>query len=97
MESVLKYFQRYPFEESWEEISYEKALNSLLTTYKDNDMTHDLLTIPNRIEYRFGTIEVKEFFPNGSCRILMPGLCNMLPEDAEYTDSGKRRKRRRKT
>ena len=94
MASVLRYYKKYNGENEWVEVSREKALDSLLTTYRDNDMTRDMLTIPNRIEYRFGTIEVKEHKENGSVVVLAPGLCNMLPIYVEYTETGKRKKRK---
>ena len=68
------------------EITYDEALNILLTTYRDNDMTRDMLTLPNRIMCRFSTIDVKD----GSGLIPMAGLYNLLPNDMDYDDDGNR-------
>ena len=69
-----------------EEITYDKALDILLTTYRDNDMTRDMLTLPNRIMCRFSTVDVKD----DSGLIPMAGLYNLLPNDIDYDDDGNR-------
>ena len=46
---ALKYFKRYHTGGKADEITYEQALNTLLNDYRDNDMTRDMLTIPNNI------------------------------------------------
>lgn len=94
MESVLKYYRRYGIDETWEEITYEQALRSLISTYKDNDMTRDMLTIPNRIVYRFGEIEVKEHCDDGKVFVLAPGLSHALPIGVKYKKDGNHRKQR---
>ena len=81
----MKYFKIQDGEK--QEISYDKALDILLRSYRDNDMTRDMLTIPNRIQCLFSTIEVTS--DNGM--ILMAGLYNMLP-DYSYDDAGNRLK-----
>ena len=47
-------------EMDYAEVSKEEALNSLLTTYKDNKITRDMLKTVGSIPYRFGEIIVKE-------------------------------------
>ena len=85
----LRYFRKRAGEDGRSEITYYEALRSLLTTYRDNDMTRDMLLTANRIPYRFGEITVHEIY-NGRELALMPGLSNMAPMDAEYDDNGNR-------
>lgn len=73
-------------DEEREEITKEKALDILLGSYRDNDMTRDMLEIPNRIQCMFSTIEVK----SDDGMILMAGLYNMLPNNYLYDDAGNR-------
>lgn len=47
-------------EDGYTEVSKEEALHSLLTTYKDNQITRDMLKETGTIPYRFGEIIVKE-------------------------------------
>ena len=47
-------------EDDYTEVSKEEALHSLLTTYKDNQITRDMLKEAGTIPYRFGEIIVKE-------------------------------------
>ena len=84
---MLTYFRfPHPYSvDTMKEITYEEALDIVLGTYADTDMTRDMLTIPNRINCLFSTIEVKD----GNI-VLMAGLENMLPMDVEYDDHGKR-------
>ena len=86
----LKYYKRYRTGEGRREISYEEALDTLLTTYKDNDMTRDMLMIANNIVCVFSTVYVEEVWDDDRILVLMPGLQNMLPLDAEYDDEGNR-------
>ena len=72
------------------EISYEKALDIMLGTWKDTEMTRDMLSIVNRIECRFSHIEVEEPTKYGQNKVLMAGLVNMIPMGAEYDDKGNR-------
>ena len=71
------------------EVSYDEALRSLLGTYRDNDMTRDMLTIPNRIDCRYSVISVVDG-EGVSSRGIMAGLYNLLPMGAEYDDNGSR-------
>ena len=71
-------------------IDYARALEILLSTYKDNDMTRDMLTIPNSIECRFSRVDVEEPSQYGFNMVSVPGMRNLLPSDAQYDDNGKR-------
>lgn len=85
----MKYFRFSQETGEKQEISKEKALDILLTVYRDNDMTRDMLTIPNNIQCRFSWISVQDdSTPNPKCA--MPGVWNLLPMGAEYDDNGKR-------
>lgn len=86
---TLRYFKTYLGESEAKEISYDDALSVLLGTWKDSDMTRDMLSIVNRIQNRFSTIDVKEYddeFPDHP-KVLMAGLYNMLPLGVEYDDN----------
>lgn len=87
---ALKYFKRYHTDDGRKEITYEQALDTLLTTYRDNDMTRDMLTIPNNIICRFSTVYVEDHPENGMVMVLMAGLQNNLPMGAEYDEEGNR-------
>lgn len=87
----LKYYKQFhdkPGERK--EISYDEALNTLLTTYRDNDMTRDMLTTANRIDCRFSVVDVEEITEDGMRMVLMAGLRNMLPMGTEYDEDGNR-------
>lgn len=71
------------------EVSYEKALDTLLTTYRDCDMTRDMLKTGNLIMCRFSVIRVYEVTEWGRLTS-MPGLYNLTPDDARYDDDGNR-------
>lgn len=87
---MLKYYKRMKDEDKREEISHDEALNVLFGSFRDNDMTRDMLTIPNRIICQFSEIEVVDDRGNNDIRVLMAGLCNMLPMDTAYDDNGMR-------
>lgn len=73
------------------EITYNEALDLLLTIYRDNDMTRDMLTIPNRIRLRYSEIVVKAVDDEYPIPIVaMAGYYNLLPDDVEYDDDGNR-------
>lgn len=84
---MLRYYKTMHGEKQKEEISYEKALNILLGSFRDNDMTRDMLTIANRIQCMYSTIEVVEVDGNREF-VLMAGLYNQLPMDIKYDDNG---------
>lgn len=74
-------------------ITHEQALVKVLGTYRDNDMTRDMLKVVNRIELPYCYIEVVgEWIIAGEARprVLMAGLSNMLPDGAEYDEDGNR-------
>ena len=87
---MLKYYKRMKDEDKREEISHDEALNVLLGSFRHNDMTRDMLTIPNRIICQFSEIEVVDDRGNNDIRVLMAGLCNMLPMDTAYDDNSMR-------
>ena len=85
---MLRYYKKFKGDDTPRvEISYDKALNTLLGTYRDNDMTRDMLTIPNNIECRYSWVYVEEEIKHRTM-VLMSGLVNMLPEDIEYGEDG---------
>ena len=86
---TLKYYKQNVDSDEKREITYEEALNTLLTTYRDNDMTRDMLTLANEIPCRFSTVYVKEINEYGTM-VPMAGLRSLLPMDAEYDDDGNR-------
>lgn len=87
---ALKYFKRYHTGGKADEITYEQALNTLLNDYRDNDMTRDMLTIPNNIRCTFSWVYVEEDKGDGMRMCLMPGLQNDLPFGVEYDEEGNR-------
>ncbi len=82
----MKYFKRMKGEDEWKEVNYDTALWTLLTTYKDNDMTRAMLTVGNLIPCAWSEIRVY----NDDGLTAMAGLSNLLPEDfreeATHTD-----------
>lgn len=68
-------------------ITYDKALDIMLGTWKDNDMTRDMLQMPNNIQCMFSDIFVEEMTKDGTM-VLMAGMWNMLPMDTEYDKEG---------
>ena len=68
-----------------EEITYDRALAILLTTYRDNDMTRDMLTIPNQIPCRYSRVSVRD-----GDMVSMAGLYCLLPMGNEYDEDGNR-------
>lgn len=85
----MVYERKMADSDEWERITYDEALNTVLGTFRDNDMTRDMLTIPNWIQCQYSTIEVKEPI-EGTFEVLMAGLVNQIPMDAEYDDDGNR-------
>lgn len=75
--------------DEWERIPYDEALKTVLGTFRDNDMTRDMLTIPNMIQCQYSTIQVKEPV-KGNFKVLMAGLVNQVPMDTEYDEDGNR-------
>lgn len=89
---MLRYYKvRRGEKMNWREpISYEEALNIMLGSWKDNDMTRDMLILPNRIQCMYSEIGVEEVTEDGHVFCSMPGLYNLLPSDIEYDEDGNR-------
>ena len=69
-------------------LTYEEALDTMLSVYKDTDMTRDMLTISNNIQLKLGFwLSVAKVYPDGDRRVLMAGLWNMLPDGVAYDDN----------
>lgn len=82
----MKYYRTLKGEQGREEITHDKALNILLGCYRDNDMTRDMLTIPNHIDTTYSIIDVV----SDDGMAAMAGLWNLLPDFA-YDDNGNRK------
>lgn len=85
---MLKYYRIDKQNCTREEINYSRALFILLGSWKDNDMTRDMLTIPNRIHCIFSIIEVEDYQDDNNIMVLMAGMCNMLPMNIDYDEEG---------
>lgn len=89
----MKYYKRYGTDAK-HEISYDEALSTLLGTYKNNDMTRDMLTLPNTILCRLSTVyvedEASEYARYGQTLVNIAGLYNELPMGVEYDENGNR-------
>lgn len=79
----MKYYKRYKDKDEWNEITYDEALRTLLGTWRDTDLTRDMLTIQNMIECMFSWIKVDD--PDSKLKP-MPGLFNLYPDDARYDE-----------
>ena len=87
----MKYFRLDYLDNTAKELTYEKALEIVLGTFEDSDLTHDMLTTPNRIKCRYSIIAVTGD-PNedGLYLVPRPGLYNLIPDGAFYDESGTR-------
>ena len=54
----MKYLKLFNETENWKEVSYTEALDTLLTTYKNNEITRQMLTVPGEIPCRLSFIRV---------------------------------------
>ena len=54
----MKYYKRFYTEDKWTEVSKEHALDTLLTTYKDNSFTYEMLDQVWTIPCKFSEIRV---------------------------------------
>ena len=90
---MLKYYRKGKETDQKEEITYQKALDIVLSSFRDNDMSRDMLTLPNRIICRYSEVTVEDDKGNGNISVLMAGLYNMLPDAVEYDDDGMRLER----
>lgn len=82
----MRYFKQYFGKTERKEITYDEALFTLLGSWKDCDLTRDLLTIPNRIQCGFSYVEVEDDKGNS----VVDGVYNMLPMNVYYDDNGQR-------
>lgn len=80
---MLKYYKRMKDEDKEQEITYDEALRTLLGTWRDSDLTRDMLTIQNYIECRCSWIRVDD--PDTRMKPI-PGLWNLAPESIEYDE-----------
>ena len=78
-DGILYYYRQSLETGEQTEISYDKALEILLGSWKDNEMTRSMLTQPNNIQCRYSNVIVKEG-KGKNCRVLMAGLWNMVPD-----------------
>lgn len=84
---MLKFYRKYKDEMVETEVTKDEALTTLLSTFRDNDMTRDMLTIQNYIQCRFAFIRVDD--PDNPMKPI-PGFWNRLPEDKSYDRDGNR-------
>lgn len=80
---MLKYYKRMKDEDKEQEITYDEALRTLLGTWRDSDLTRDMLTIQNYIECRCSWIRVDD--PSTTMKPI-PGLWNLAPADIQYDE-----------
>lgn len=80
---MLKYYKQYKDEGQEFEVTYEEALRTLLGTWRDTDLTRDMLTIQNNIECMCSWIRVDD--PDDPL-VPMPGLMNLYPDGAVYDE-----------
>ena len=85
----LVFEKQYHGENTREKITYMEALKTLLGTYRDTDLTHDFLTVPNRIPCTFSTVYVTRI--DGGKRIVpLAGMEFCVPDGNWYDDDGNR-------
>ena len=71
---MMRYYKRMKDETEEFEITYDEALRTLLGTWRDSDLTRDMLTIQNNIVCMYSFIRVDD--PDSKLKP-MPGLWNM--------------------
>ena len=54
----MKYLKRFKDKDEWEAVSYERALHSVLGSYKDNAEVRNLLKTEGEIPCMFAIIKV---------------------------------------
>lgn len=74
----MVYKKRFYDSEKWEDVTYEEALNTVLSTFMDNEEVRSMLTIGNYIPCRFSEIRVYEVH-DGKLRTSMAGLQCLIP------------------
>ena len=73
----MRYMKRFYDSPDWVEVTKEKALEALFSTWNDNEVTRSMLTIGNLITCRFSEIRVYD----DEGLTAMPGLENLLPDE----------------
>ena len=81
---MLKYYKRMKDETDENEITYDEALRTMLGTWRDTDLTRDMLTIQNYIECMYSFIRVDD--PENELKP-MPGLWNIVPDGIKYDEN----------
>ena len=71
----MKYMKRMKGTELWHEVSEEKALDTVLGSYKDNEEVRSMLTIGNFIPCMFSEIRVYD----DEGKTAAPGLMCLIP------------------
>lgn len=71
----MKYMKRMKGTELWYEVSEEKALDTVLGSYKDNEEVRSMLTIGNFIPCMFSEIRVYD----DEGKTAAPGLMCLIP------------------
>ena len=80
---MMRYYKRMKDETEEFEITYDEALRTLLGTWRDSDLTRDMLTIQNNIVCMYSFIRVDD--PDSKLKP-MPGLWNIAPDGVEYDE-----------
>lgn len=83
---MMKFYRVDYATEERKEITREKALDIVLGTFRDCDMTRDMLTLPNRIKCQYSQIDVESVDEAGRVMVAMPGCYNLVPIDARYDE-----------
>lgn len=86
---MLRYYKKFKGDAAEKEITRLEAFETLLGTYRNNDMTRDMLDVQNYIETRYSYIRVDD--PDNPLKP-MPGLWNLLPDGVEYDEETGMRK-----
>ena len=89
---ALVYERKWYENGTWhsEVISKDRALDIALGTYRDNDMTRDMLLIPNRIKCIYSIIIVSLSDGNGNMITADPKGYNIINPNHYYDESGNR-------
>lgn len=85
----LVFEKQYHGEDVKKEVTFMEALKTLLGTYRDSDLTHDFLKVPNRIPCALSTIYVSKIV-DGKRVVPMAGMEFCVPDGCEYDGEGNR-------
>lgn len=83
----MKYFKTNKETYERTEITRDEALDIVLGSWKNNQMTFDMLSRPNRIDCMYSIIETQ----SDDGMVLMAGLWNQILDDVEYDENGNRK------